>query len=55
MRDSERGGKNKNDTSLRDLRRTGSGNASEQETKLVYVTRATRGYQKLRFLSRFKR
>ena len=36
-----------NDISLRNLWRIGGQNASGQETKLVYATRATRGYQKL--------
>ena len=43
-RDSERKKKKGNDTSLRDLRRTGGQNASGQEIKLVHTTRATREY-----------
>ena len=44
-----------NDTSFRDLWRTDGRNASGKETKLVHVTRATRGYQKLRVSSCSKR
>ena len=41
-----------NDTSLCDLEKTGSRNASGQETKLVNATRATCEYQILRVSSR---
>ena len=36
--------KKKNDTSLRNLWLTGGRNASRQETKLVHVMRAMRGF-----------
>ena len=45
MHDTEREEKKKrNGTSLRDLRLTGCRNSSEQEEKLVYAIRDTRGY-----------
>ena len=44
-----------NDTSLRDLRRTGGRNASGQETKLVHVMKATRGYRNPSFSSKLQK
>ena len=40
----ERKTKKMNDTSLRNLWLTGGRNASRQETKLIHVTRAMRGF-----------
>ena len=47
--------KKKNDTSLCDLRLTGSRNSSEQEAKLVYAIRATHGYRNPNFSSKFQK
>ena len=41
--------KKKNGTSLRDLRLTDDQNSSEQEAKLIYAIRVTRGYQNSNF------
>ena len=56
-RDGERREKKKrkgNNTSLYDIRRTGSRNSSGQETKLVHATRATRGYRNPSFSSKLQ-
>ena len=54
-KEKEKKKKGRNDTSLHDLWLTSCRNASGQETKLVHVTRATHGYQKLRVSSYSKR
>ena len=47
--------KKRNDTSLHDLLLTGGRNSLEQETKLVYAIRATRGYRNPNFSSKFQK
>ena len=46
--------KKRNNTSLRDLQLTSGRNSSEQEAKLVYVIRPTRGYRNSNFSSKFQ-
>ena len=47
--------KKRNDTSLPDLRLTGGQNLWEQEAKLVYAIRVTRGYRNPNFSSKFQK
>ena len=47
--------KKRNGASLRDLQLTDDRNSSEQDAKLVYAIRATRGYRNPNFSSKFQK
>ena len=51
----KKGEKKSNGASLRDLQLTDGRNSSEQDAKLVYAIRATRGYRNPNFSSKFQK